>query len=170
MPSPPKLVVLSEQLRGQQFELSQDLYTIGRSEKEAICINDPTISSRHCELIRDEDGSFRVRDLGSTNGTRINGVKVTEQKLVNSDILQVGGVEIMFDNEGDESVGSQIKTKTQIKIDEKVELRKDISSLSRWNRSRFNSPGVKLLFRIGMIAMILIVLVLLFFLAKMVFF
>lgn len=93
----PKLTILSEVLRGQTFELSKDIYTIGRSEDKDITIVDPTVSGLHAILSRKADGSYSVKDNGSTNGTRINGVIITEQDLSSSDILQVGGVEIMYE-------------------------------------------------------------------------
>jgi len=117
MAGPPKLIVLSEQLRGQSFELVEDQYTIGRSEECDICIPDPTVSSLHCTLVRDPDGTYRVVDNGSTNGTRINGVRVEEQKLVNSDIVQVGGVELLYDSEH-KSATSVLSTQTGINLED----------------------------------------------------
>lgn len=114
---PPKLVILSEQLRGQTFELTNEVYTLGRSEQADICVPDPTISGVHCELVAMGGGEYKVRDGGSTNGTRINGVRVDEQKLVNSDILQVGGVEIMFDTD-DQSLTSVLSSQTGINLEE----------------------------------------------------
>ena len=102
MAGSPKIIVLSEQLRGQSFELAKDQYTIGRSEDCDICIPVQTVSGRHCLLDRTEDGRYAVKDNNSTNGTRVNGVRIeneTVQPLANSDILQVGGVEMFFDCE-----------------------------------------------------------------------
>jgi len=117
MPQIPKIIVLSEQLRGQSFELTEEEYPIGRSEECAICIPDPTISSLHCTLVREDDGSFRVDDHGSTNGTRVNGVRVDSQRLVNSDILQVGGVELLYDSE-EKTATSVLSTQTGIDLED----------------------------------------------------
>ena len=70
MAGTPKLIILSEQLRGQRFELIEDLYTCGRVEGRDICIVDPTISTHHCDFIKQE-GSYLLIDKGSTNGTRV---------------------------------------------------------------------------------------------------
>lgn len=113
----PKIIVLSEQLRGQSFELTEEQYTVGRSEECGICIPDPTISGTHCTLVRSDEGSYRVVDSGSTNGTRVNGVRVQTQELVNSDILQIGGVEMLFDCE-EKSVTSVLSTQTNINLEE----------------------------------------------------
>lgn len=113
MAGTPKLIVLSEQLRGQSFELSAESYTVGRTEACDVCIPDATISGHHCTLERLPNGSFGVHDHGSTNGTRVNGVKVEGdevQPLVHSDILQVGGVEMLFESENRRSDGSTTQT------------------------------------------------------------
>ena len=46
-------------------------------------------------LVKDDD-SYVAHDKNSTNGTRINGIRITEQRLCNGDILQVGGIEILL--------------------------------------------------------------------------
>ena len=102
-------------MRGKTYELSGDLYKIGRTEVNEICIPDGTISTHHCELIKDGDG-YVARDQNSTNGTRINGIKITEQRLCNSDILQVGGIEILFDCE-DKANTTSITTQTAIDLE-----------------------------------------------------
>ena len=115
MSGAPKLIILSEQLRGKSFELTSDLNTCGRVDERDICIKDPTISTYHCDFIRDGN-SFILRDKGSTNGTRVNNVPITEQELQNSDILQVGGVEILYDCD-DKSVTTVMRTQTGIDLE-----------------------------------------------------
>ncbi len=112
----PKLVVLSEPLRGQTFQLVNDTYTIGRVESCNICIPDPTISSKHCTLTRLPDGKYQVTDHGSTNGTRVNGMRIEEQALANSDILQLGGVEMLFDFGGAKAGTAALGTQTGIDL------------------------------------------------------
>lgn len=113
MAGTPKLIVLSEQLRGKSFELTDETCTVGRTEACGVCIPDPTISGHHCTLVRLSNGSYGVRDEGSTNGTRVNGVKMEGedvQPLVHSDILQVGGVEMLFDCESTRTDGGTTQT------------------------------------------------------------
>jgi len=114
MAGTPKLIILSEQLRGQRFELTNDLYTCGRVTDRDICIADPTISTHHCDFVK-KDGSYVLVDRGSTNGTRVNNIPITEQSLQNTDILQVGGIEILYDCD-DKSMTSVIKTQTGINL------------------------------------------------------
>ena len=87
----PKLIVLSEKMRGKSFELIKDIHTAGRSDERDICIKDPTISSHHCDFIKTES-TYILRDNESTNGTRVNNVQVTDEdyELKNSDIIQLG--------------------------------------------------------------------------------
>lgn len=115
MAGTPKLIILSEQLRGKSFELTKDLMTVGRTDDRDICIKDPTISTYHCDFYR-SGNTYVMRDNKSTNGTRVNNVPITEQELQNSDILQIGGVEILYDC-NDKSVTTVMRTQTGIDFD-----------------------------------------------------
>ena len=110
----PKLIILSEQLRGQRFELTEDLYTCGRVADRDIHINDPTISTHHCDFVKQGD-TYMIVDHNSTNGTRVNNIPVTEQVLQNTDILQVGGIEVLYDCD-DKSMTTVLKTQTGINL------------------------------------------------------
>lgn len=114
----PRIIILSEIMRGKTFELTESLYIIGRNEGVDVVIPDGTISTDHCELIEDGD-SYIARDKNSTNGTRINGIRITEQRLCNGDILQVGGIEILYDSE-DKANTTSITTQTKIDISHSV--------------------------------------------------
>ena len=92
----PKLIVLSEKMRGKSFELTEPVMSAGRNEQQDICIKDSTLSAHHCDFIKTET-SYMVRDNDSTNGTRVNNVPVTEQELKNFDVIQLGGIEILYD-------------------------------------------------------------------------
>ena len=116
MPAIPKLVVLSEQLRGQMFELKLDEITIGRADERTICLKDPTVSTLHCKVTRNGD-KYVIADAGSTNGTKINGSPLTgEHELQNGDIVRVGAFELLYDSEDKTMVMSIQKTQTGIDI------------------------------------------------------
>jgi serine/threonine protein phosphatase PrpC len=68
---------------------------IGADPGCRIALRDDHVSVRHAEVLRTEHGFF-VRDLGSTNGTFINNVKVNEAYLVDGDLLRVGHSELTF--------------------------------------------------------------------------
>jgi len=93
-----KLVLLSAGMTGRTHELTVDKTTIGRVEDNTFQIAEPSISSHHCEvLLRGSD--VVVRDLNSTNGTFINGEKVTETVLKPSQILRLGQIEMRLETE-----------------------------------------------------------------------
>lgn len=78
------------------FPLDADLATIGRGLNNAIVLEDPRISRQHAQ-VRWKSRRFLISDLGSTNGTYVNGVPVSaEQVLRPGDIISLGGLEMVF--------------------------------------------------------------------------
>ncbi|MGB7623643.1 MAG: SpoIIE family protein phosphatase [Terriglobia bacterium] len=69
--------------------ISQSVLKIGRNSENHVILNDPSISRFHAE-IRPQNGSFYVVDVGSKNGTIVNGERVTERKLAHGDRIQLG--------------------------------------------------------------------------------
>jgi pSer/pThr/pTyr-binding forkhead associated (FHA) protein len=91
-----KLVVLSAGMTGLAHELKVDKTTIGRVEDNSFQIAEASVSSHHCEiLLRGEE--VLVRDLNSTNGTFINGEKVTESVLKPGQTLRLGQIELRLE-------------------------------------------------------------------------
>jgi len=91
-----KLVVLSAGMTGRTHELKVDKTTIGRVEDNTFQIAEPSVSSHHCEvLLRGPD--VVVRDLNSTNGTFINGEKVSETVLKPGQVLRLGQIEMRLE-------------------------------------------------------------------------
>jgi transcriptional regulator with GAF, ATPase, and Fis domain len=87
------LVVLSGAARGLERTIDADLFRIGKSPDNDLVLGDDTVSRNHCEVVRDERG-FLVRDLGSTNGTRLDGAEIKEAYLTPGSVLTVGKVEL----------------------------------------------------------------------------
>ena len=71
-------------------ELEQAQLVIGRSSGCELVLADDTVSRHHAEL-RFEDGRWLLRDLGSSNGTYINGRLVTEAEVRRGDVVYLGG-------------------------------------------------------------------------------
>jgi pSer/pThr/pTyr-binding forkhead associated (FHA) protein len=94
------LVLFKKNGLTRTFPLPDDVTVIGRRQECDLCIPLTVISRRHCELSRDQD-VLRVRDLGSKNGTYVNGQKVPEASLKPGDTLRIGPVSfgIQIDNE-----------------------------------------------------------------------
>jgi hypothetical protein len=111
----PKLIILSEQLRGQKFDLTDDVHTCGRVDDRDIHIPDPTVSTHHCDFVKRGD-TYVLVDHNSTNGTRVNNIPISEQELQNTDILQIGGIEVLYDCD-DKSMTTVLKTQTGINLD-----------------------------------------------------
>src|SRR5262249_27573759 len=92
-----KLVVLSAGMTGRTHELNVDKTTIGRVDDNTFQISEPSVSSHHCEvLLRGSD--VVVRDLESTNGTFINGEKVSESVLKPGQVLRLGQIEMRLED------------------------------------------------------------------------
>jgi len=79
----PKLTVSLPDGADAVHDLTEDLITVGRIEDNLIAIVDPSVSSRHAQLAKD-DGDYVLRDLGSTNGTRVNGAKPPKVRISSS--------------------------------------------------------------------------------------
>ena len=92
-----KLVLLSPGMTGRSHELKVDRTTIGRVEDNTFQIAAPSVSGHHCEVLL-RGAEVSVRDLGSTNGTYINGERITESALKSSQILRLGEVEMRLES------------------------------------------------------------------------
>ena len=87
----PKLII-----SGTTYELVDDLVTVGRSPDNTIVINNPSVSARHAQLQLAGE-TYRLKDLGSTNGTRVNDIPATETALRFDDRIRFGGIEARYE-------------------------------------------------------------------------
>src|SRR6476620_2053723 len=83
----------------RSFSVSRDMTVIGRREDCDLRIPLGEISRKHCRLIK-EDGTLRLEDLGSSNGTYLNGKRVQEAAIEPGDTLQVGPVVFVVQIDG----------------------------------------------------------------------
>jgi pSer/pThr/pTyr-binding forkhead associated (FHA) protein len=75
---------------------SSEPLVVGRAVGCAIWIHDPMLSRQHCRIVR-RDGQWWIEDSGSTNGTRVNGVRIKEpQALKDAQAIEVGDSRIVF--------------------------------------------------------------------------
>ena len=91
-----RIVLLSEGFNGRTYELKVDRTTVGRVSDNAFEIPEASVSSHHAEIIL-QGNDVVIRDLGSTNGTFINGEKITEAVLKPEQTLRFGTVEMRLD-------------------------------------------------------------------------
>jgi DNA-binding NtrC family response regulator len=87
-------VVLSGNSKGTTKPVGERL-RIGKATDNDLVLTDDTVSRHHCELLRASDG-VKVRDLDSTNGTKVHGARVTEAVVQAGTVLKVGEVEIVL--------------------------------------------------------------------------
>ena len=91
----PTLLLLGGTNSGQIFRLEVGRNLIGRDGTARIALDSARISRRHCEILVEPDGQARVRELGSTNGTRLNGERLRPEAgyvpLPSSARLELGG-------------------------------------------------------------------------------
>ena len=81
---------------GRRVAVGSEALVIGRLPECDVVLPDSNVSRRHAELRRKDDGVF-VIDLGSTNGTRVNGAPVREQLLASGDEVSVGSTKLIFE-------------------------------------------------------------------------
>ncbi len=109
-----RLVLLSEGLTGRTYELKAEKTTVGRLPDNTFSIPEASVSSHHAEiLLRGSD--VLIKDLNSTNGTFINGEKVSEAVVKPGQILRVGMVEMRLEaGEPAKAISKQILDQTRV--------------------------------------------------------
>lgn len=91
------LIVLRGPIAGARLALTRDVTTAGRHPRADLFLDDVTVSRRHVEFVRgDAPSGFRVRDVGSLNGTYLNGTRVDDAPLSNGDEIQIGRYKLAF--------------------------------------------------------------------------
>jgi diguanylate cyclase (GGDEF)-like protein len=92
------LVVLAGVSAGEMFKLQLDTTVVGRGPRCGVRVNDEGVSREHCQLVRElkPDGDkIILEDLGSTNGTFCNGIRVDRRELADGDKIMVGSTTIL---------------------------------------------------------------------------
>ena len=92
------LIGMSAEVKGQTHEIDDSGLSIGRKQDNSIIIDNPSVSGNHC-VITMQGENVVIKDLGSTNGTRVNSKEATEATLKPKDLIQVGSVEFLFNSE-----------------------------------------------------------------------
>jgi pSer/pThr/pTyr-binding forkhead associated (FHA) protein len=105
----PKLYLKHEGVTLNTYNLEKKITTIGRKSDNDIQINDAAASSHHVQVIikpneyMEEQIDARLEDVGSTNGTLVNGCLVKAVDLRNGDDIQIGNHHFIYEN--DDTVG-----------------------------------------------------------------
>jgi pSer/pThr/pTyr-binding forkhead associated (FHA) protein len=117
-----------------------------------IRMEDGTVSHHHAMLVLDGP-DYKLRDLNSTNGTRVNGMRIVETRLSHGDQLRLGSVEMRY--EGDTKKASQPLPPSQTGVDlgtlgQQTGAPTTFSSTSPFGRKKKTGPGIWLWIVIGL--------------------
>ncbi len=80
----------------EQWEITDRPLVFGRGEQADCRIHDERMSRRHFVITPQDDGSYRIQDLGSTNGTYLNHVRVADSALKANDRIRAGQTVLTF--------------------------------------------------------------------------
>lgn len=90
-----KLAVTKGRELGKEFVIDKGLLRIGSKKENNVVIADDTVS-RHHAVIEEKKGQYVIKDLGSTNGTFVNGLRISEAFLNEGSIIKLGNTELRF--------------------------------------------------------------------------
>jgi pSer/pThr/pTyr-binding forkhead associated (FHA) protein len=82
-------------VEGREIPLTSERIVLGRSRECDVRLTDANVSRRHAE-VRHEDDEFWIVDLGSTNGTELNGKRIERARLADGDTITLGATEVGF--------------------------------------------------------------------------
>ena len=91
-----KLILIVDGVGSQNFEINSDILRIGRAPDNDVHIDDLAVSSEHALIERNQNEHFaehveyELRDLGSTNSTFVNDIRINTKKLSNNDVVKIG--------------------------------------------------------------------------------
>ena len=112
-PEFPFLVVVQGEEEGREIELTQNQVTMGRGADNDLVFPDIACSRRHC-IIEQRNGDFVVSDLGSGNGTLVNGHRIQDEVLRDGDEIEIGSTILQFNMPGAAPAagGAEVRTVT----------------------------------------------------------
>lgn len=93
------LLVSTRGSRAVQFDLGGALIGVGRASDNDVIVDDPMVSRHHCQL-KLQHGAYSFTDLGSRNGSSVNGQPVSQIALGPGDIIEIGDTRIEFQVRG----------------------------------------------------------------------
>jgi len=104
--------------RTYSFDITKSVITIGRDKQSDIVLSDKSVSRRHAEIVREQDG-YSITDVGSTNGTCVNSRRIAKQSLQKGDTLTLGNIELTF-----QGIEKKDKQQVEEETEEKTEKTK----------------------------------------------
>ena len=123
----------------EEYELDQEIVTIGRKPDNDIQIDNLAVSGTHAKILTILNDSF-IEDLNSTNGTLVNGNKITKHALANGETVVIGKHQLKYVNESEEASEGEFEKTMIIRPDkndapvsraEKDKLEKSIGKIAK---------------------------------------
>ena len=101
----PSLFVIQGRDQGNRFELGDGPQGLGRDAGNPIQLHDTEVSRRHAEIRREQTGCL-LCDLGSSNGTYVNGTRIEQHALTSGDRVQIGSTLMLFTDPGEQAAAA----------------------------------------------------------------
>lgn len=125
-----------------EYEIKKKKTGIGRSRKDAVCLDDPKVSRHHASIICDEQNYFII-DNSSLNGTFVNGKRIDEIRLNDGDVISIGNHRFRFEHSASSPGLSSSEGDTVFHVTrslEHVRKRQDEESLEGLHRKIISLP------------------------------
>src|SRR5215471_19806083 len=142
-------------ISGTTYELVDDLITIGRGPDNMIVLNNPSVSARHAHL-QVANETYRLKDLGSTNGTHVNGKPVTETLLRFDDRIRFGAAEARYESDASGSRPLPQLEEIKARPAELSEAPADFINVSPFRRQKQQSDPVRNGILVGLAIVLLV--------------
>ncbi len=126
--------------QGTKFEIKSDHLEVGREAGNEIQFHDSEVSRSHAELIREGQRYF-LRDLGSSNGTFVNGTRITRHELSSGDQVQMGKTLVLFTAASDHSSTRMLDSIDIVSRDQPGENSRILRSMSQAEGSQLLGLG-----------------------------
>jgi len=133
------LFVIQGRDQGTRFKLEETVHTVGRTQNNSVRLHDTEISRAHAEFVQ-RGNNYILRDLGSSNGTFVNGQSASERELVSGDQIQLGKSLLLytgFVEVSDENVADKIDIVPQAAQDDASRI---VAALSHTEGSEWLLP------------------------------
>lgn len=113
----------------EHYDLRGETITLGRAHDNSLPLEDPRASRHHCK-IEFVDGNWMVVDVGSQNGTFLNGRRVRKSKLAIGDVVQLGGTKLCLEPKVVTDIYADTLTQATLDVGGDLQLEEDTEPLS----------------------------------------